>query len=112
MVCVVNGQPILTGVVSWGYGCASAGYPGVYAEVNQFIDFIKGVTGFDVPTTPTTQSSTAPTTAPTTVKTTTTKPTTTAASTTPVTTAGQQNFLVYLRKTEIKCSYDILNMVK
>lgn len=45
-VCRIDGGAwVLYGVVSWGYGCARPGSPGVYAKVNVLLDFIKGITG-------------------------------------------------------------------
>lgn len=41
MVC----DGLLTGVVSFGNDCALPGYPGIYADITYYHDWIKSITG-------------------------------------------------------------------
>ncbi|KAH8857977.1 Serine protease 30 [Schistosoma japonicum] len=43
LMCKINKQWIVTGIISFGYGCGKAGYPGVYTRVSDYIPWIKGI---------------------------------------------------------------------
>ncbi|XP_071082698.1 serine protease 29-like [Haliotis cracherodii] len=45
LYCQQNGQQVLTGVVSYGVNCGQAGYPGVYAKVSSYADWIAARSG-------------------------------------------------------------------
>ena len=34
------GVPTLSGIISWGLGCARIGYPGVYTDIRMYRDWI------------------------------------------------------------------------
>ena len=47
LTCGEGQDKVLCGIVSWGRGCALRGYPGVYAKVSAYIDWIQGIVGLN-----------------------------------------------------------------
>ena len=41
LICGQNGLPVLTGIVSFGEGCAKTNFPGVYTKVSRYLAWIK-----------------------------------------------------------------------
>jgi len=75
-ICRDNGKAVLTGVVSFGIGCALPGYPGVYARTTAVLDWVKANMESDGGSPPTSAPPTAgPTSGPTDGPTTTEGPT-------------------------------------
>eukprot|EP00094_Tigriopus_californicus_P007089 TCALIF_06824-PA protein Name:"Similar to Prss2 Anionic trypsin-2 (Rattus norvegicus)" AED:0.07 eAED:0.07 QI:97/0.5/0.6/1/0/0.2/5/232/202 len=40
LACQKDGEYLLTGIVSWGVGCATEGMPGIYTNVRNYLDWI------------------------------------------------------------------------
>ena len=51
LVCDNNGMLTLTGIVSYGHGCAEAGKPGMYGDVFEYNDWIRTVINTEITTT-------------------------------------------------------------
>jgi len=56
LMAFVHNRWVLAGLTSSGYGCAEAGYPGVYTRVSSFISFIDANINSSMVETTTTQS--------------------------------------------------------
>ena len=91
LVVKEDGRYTVVGVVSYGQGCASTNIAGVYARVNNYLDWINSnvADGWCSGTNPAAPTTAAPTTIPpTTIAPTTKPPTTTAPTTIPPTTTA------------------------
>ncbi|MEM9489867.1 MAG: trypsin-like serine protease [Myxococcota bacterium] len=56
LVVSVGGVDKVAGIVSWGFGCADAQYPGMYGRVSSFVSWINSTTGGGPPPPPPTDS--------------------------------------------------------
>ncbi|CAH8575606.1 unnamed protein product [Heterobilharzia americana] len=43
LMCKADNQWVVSGIISFGYGCGRAGYPGVYTRVSDYITWIQNV---------------------------------------------------------------------
>ena len=42
LICSDNGLSVLTGLVSFGYQCGLAKFPGVYTRMTSYLEWVKG----------------------------------------------------------------------
>jgi len=52
LVCESQGRWTIYGATSWGYGCAGASHPGVWARVHKHLDWVEDVMAGRAPTRP------------------------------------------------------------